>query len=467
MASKINLQETIVELAGQGEFDISPCPSMKSELLVYKNGELVQFSKYSLNTTDYKVNFTPDLASTILVGDCISFATIINYSDGIIADDTVDVIFANGFTGSQIREKTITNKNIADGTINANNVDIYNPNVGLVTRLIPGTGVKIVSPPGVPTGNGVCKIEVTISENIDMLTEQVIMIDQATDQLSADLFTNSITIQGVKTFSNKLVLGPEGIQFHTDKIAGQFYTSDIAPTNIDLLNFDGYFRATRVFTDKIMTSLGVNFPVVKTPGQFYTGDLTAPSNMGLTQFDGHIKATKLTGLTVEGGVFIFPTAKAAGQFYTQAVEPTNTNMLYYDGYLKATRVYNAVYNDIAEGMPSDGTLEPGDFAMIDISHPTFRLTKYIHTVENMALYMGIVSENPGFVVGDNPQYEHQVYLILKGMIDIPFHKIGQSFDVENFSVGDDLIIARDRSYQKIIGKIIEINKIKNTIKVFI
>ncbi len=469
MASKINLQETIIETAGQSVYDISPCPSSKSELMVYLRGSLLPYEKYSLNNVEYKVTIATDMAETITVGDLLSFVSVINYDDTLETPDESIMIYSSGFRGAQIDEKTITHKHIADGTINANNINIFDPQVGMVTRLVPGTGIKIISPPGVPTGMGSCRVELTISAVVDELILVVESLDSHVQELHNNLWIDNITVAGEKTFSDKIILGQYGIMFYPTKTKGQFYTENVVPDSISLLNYDGYFRATRLFADKIILTNGVQFPVTKLNGQFYTGN-TAPDNNSLLNFDGHLRATKVIGHEVNAtGSIIFPAKKAPAQFYTNTASgtPNGTTPLFFDGYLKATKVYNAVYNDIAEGMPSDGGLEPGDFAMIDKSHPTFRLTRYTHTIENMSLFMGIVSENPGFVVGDNPEYEHQVYLILKGMIDIPFSKIGQSFDVENFAVGDDLIIARDRSYQKIIGKIIEINKIKNTVKVFI
>jgi len=85
-----------------------------------------------------------------------------------------------------------------------------------------------------------------------------------------------------------------------------------------------------------------------------------------------------------------------------------------NGYLYAARVYNAVWNDIAECMPSDGTLQPGDLAQIDLRNKSYyRLTKYHN---NFDAFIGIVSENPGFVVGENPNYENPVYIVLRGMV---------------------------------------------------
>ena len=84
-----------------------------------------------------------------------------------------------------------------------------------------------------------------------------------------------------------------------------------------------------------------------------------------------------------------------------------------NGYLYAARVYNAVWNDVAECMPSDGSLVPGDLAQIDMRSKDYRLTKYR---DNFDAFIGIVSENPGMVVGENPNYENPIYIVLRGMV---------------------------------------------------
>ena len=51
--------------------------------------------------------------------------------------------------------------------------------------------------------------------------------------------------------------------------------------------------------------------------------------------------------------------KADGYFYDSTLDPTNTTRLNYDGYFYATRVYNAVYNDIADFQTLDDELVYG------------------------------------------------------------------------------------------------------------
>jgi len=81
----------------------------------------------------------------------------------------------------------------------------------------------------------------------------------------------------------------------------------------------------------------------------------------------------------------------------------------------AGRVFNAVWNDIAEHVPSDGTVGPGDLAFVDITSPNFRVTSFQGSVDS---YVGIVSEHPGMIVGLNMSQEHPVYLTLKGHVKL-------------------------------------------------
>lgn len=65
------------------------------------------------------------------------------------------------------------------------------------------------------------------------------------------------------------------------------------------------------------------------------------------------------GVIISGNLKINGSTKASGCFYTGTTAPTSTNRLNYDGYFYATRVYNAVYNDLAEFFLSKDKKEIG------------------------------------------------------------------------------------------------------------
>lgn len=141
----------------------------------------------------------------------------------------------------------------------------------------------------------------------------------------------------------------------------------------------------------------------------------------------------------------------------------------------AGRIYNAIYNDIAEHMPSDGTIAPGDFIQIDVSHDSFRVTKY---KGDPGLYIGICSEEPGICVGANDKYEKPIWCALKGMV-----WVNSTVYSKACKVGDTLVLDHVTgaiftvSYKKSlsifgldcekIGKVIAVDEKNGRIKLFV
>ena len=107
-----------------------------------------------------------------------------------------------------------------------------------------------------------------------------------------------------------------------------------------------------------------------------------------------------------------PAAPNARIWNSTATAPDRTCST--NGRFISGKVYNLVYNDIAEQMPSDGSLAVGDIAMVDLTSSTYRVTRY--DGQHTDAIIGIVSGDPGFAVGVNPEYEHPVFIALKGMI---------------------------------------------------
>lgn len=133
------------------------------------------------------------------------------------------------------------------------------------------------------------------------------------------------------------------------------------------------------------------------------------------------------------------------------------------------RVFNAVWNDIAEQVPSDGSLKPGDLAFADIMHHSFRVTKWQGVAD---AFIGVVSKNPGFIVGVNKKYKHPVFVGMKGQLDVNVK------DTSKFHVGRRLYFTRDGvlkdsmemfqqeiEYSKLIGVIVE--KHEHYLKIFV
>ena len=148
-----------------------------------------------------------------------------------------------------------------------------------------------------------------------------------------------------------------------------------------------YSNGNITTTGKIETTsleLSMNTPYI----DFHYNSSTDDYNVRLINNNSGI-------LTLEGGFKINGTTKTAGGFYTGTTNPTNSNRLNYDGYFYATRVYNAVYNDIAEFMykAEDCNAEPG-YVMVQTEEglkPSFqRADKRV---------VGVYSDSFGYALG--------------------------------------------------------------------
>jgi hypothetical protein len=124
------------------------------------------------------------------------------------------------------------------------------------------------------------------------------------------------------------------------------------------------------------------------PAGVNAGD-TITWNTALTMDTGGIVSIR-KALTIPG------TTKAAGYLYAGETDPTNATRLNYDGYFYATRVYNAVWNDIA------------DFQ--DLAEPAFYAGKcYYDTIEGAKVctercqksVIGVASDTFGYGVGQD------------------------------------------------------------------
>ncbi len=135
----------------------------------------------------------------------------------------------------------------------------------------------------------------------------------------------------------------------------------------------------------------------------------------------------------------FGSTKLASSLYGGNTDPDAITRLNWDGYFYATRVYNAYWNDIAEMVESDGSAKPGDLLTVDTEHPTFRVKKYEGKLPHT--FLGIASENPGFVVGANEDFKYPLFLTLKGQVYINTeytddyrYKVGQVLYITQYGI---------------------------------
>jgi len=162
----------------------------------------------------------------------------------------------------------------------------------------------------------------------------------------------------------------------------------------------------------------------------------------------------------------------AGGLNGGSTAPTGTNRLNYSGYFYATRVYNAVYNDFADCLiPEDG-----------LSYETAK-NKIVSIVDNDTVALankgsssviGIVSDSYAYLAGGSEEE-------IKSGKKLPICSAGYVWvdvvNVEDAQIGD-YIIPDDNGYGKVIskterkqyvdqivGRIININKTANQVRV--
>lgn len=117
-----------------------------------------------------------------------------------------------------------------------------------------------------------------------------------------------------------------------------------------------------------------------------TNDLEVRGNISLSN-----------NLEVDGSVKVTGIGKLSGAFYGGSTPPSAVNRLNYDGYLYATRVYNAVWNDIA------------DFVNIDENTKVEYGKAYFRNVDGRVyktrgkkdISLGIASDTYGFCGGED------------------------------------------------------------------
>jgi len=108
----------------------------------------------------------------------------------------------------------------------------------------------------------------------------------------------------------------------------------------------------------------------------------------------------------------------AAVFQSATSTPAGAPAIDTDGRFISGKIYNLVWNDIAETVPSDGSYEPGDF--VQFIPGKNMTTKYIEG--NTDMVIGVCSGEPGFIVGWNPEYPNPRFVALKGMVWIKLDK---------------------------------------------
>ena len=160
------------------------------------------------------------------------------------------------------------------------------------------------------------------------------------------------------------------------------------------------------------------------------------------------------------GSNIFPifsglSAKKQARFYFGTTDPTNTDRLNYDGYFYATKVYNAVYNDLAEFMEFSGEAEPGD-VMVQIKNNLVKSSK-----RAMPNVIGVYSDSFGFALGADKK-ENKIPIGLSGKVRVKLYgKIKAGQELVSYKNGQAIkanIFEKLFRRSAIIGKALEDGK---------
>jgi len=131
-------------------------------------------------------------------------------------------------------------------------------------------------------------------------------------------------------------------------------------------------------------------------GSGLDADLLDGHDSSYFSINGHTHDSRyvnVTGDEMTGTLKISGTTKTDGYFYAGTTDPTNSTRLNYDGYFYATKVYNAVYNDIADFQPVDDEVVYGK---------VYRLTKSgakICTERCQLGVIGVCSDTYGIAAG--------------------------------------------------------------------
>jgi len=208
-------------------------------------------------------------------------------------------------------------------------------------------------------------------------------------------------------------------------------------------------------SNKLITILGTlagnsddNIPTEKAVKTYVDGGLSLKANINSPTFTGTVGGiTKaMVGLgnvdnTADAvkNVLYAATAGSSNQvrsvnFHADAVDPTGTTRLNMDGYLYATRVYNAIWNDIAEYMYSDGDCKPGQVMVRkgDKIVPSYK--------KGDKAIVGVYSDTYGYALGAEDQ-ENKVPIGLCGRIYV--------WIKEPVEIGD-LLISSDSGFSTVL-----------------
>jgi len=208
----------------------------------------------------------------------------------------------------------------------------------------------------------------------------------------------------------------------TGSLSGNATTATTLQTarNIGGVSFDG--------------SANINLPGVNIAGNQSTSGNAATATtlqtartIGGVSFNGSANIN-LPGVNIAGNQNTSGTAASADavrgvNFYTGATAPSGTTQLNCDGYFSATRVYNAVYNDIAEYFLSDEKEQPGKVYAIENG-------KIVLSQKRAAIVVGVCSDSAAMIMKDEYR-DRGIVIGLTGTV--------KTWVKSKFKAGDELV----------------------------
>jgi len=221
-------------------------------------------------------------------------------------------------------------------------------------------------------------------------------VDDLTNTTSGSLQAQIITDHG----SLSGLADDDHTQYHNDTRGDARYYTQTQLNNGQLDN--RYFTETEadarfvLLTDYEDADVLAKIKNVDGSGSGLDADLLDGHDSSYFSIDGHTHDSRyvnVAGDEMTGTLKISGTTKADGYLYAGTTDPTNSTRLNYDGYFYATKVYNAVYNDIADFQPVDDEVIYGK---------VYRLTKSgakICTERCQLGVMGICSDTYGIAAG--------------------------------------------------------------------
>jgi len=161
----------------------------------------------------------------------------------------------------------------------------------------------------------------------------------------------------------------------------------------------------------------------------YLNDLdtaTSASSADLILIEASGIDKKITYQNLTSDLAKIASTKTDGSFYTGTTDPSSTTRLNYDGYFWASKIYNAVFNDLAEFMEKAEDAEPGQ-CMVMTENGVVPSRK-----RGDKAVVGIYSDSFGYALGAEDQ-ENKIPIGISGCVWV---KIKELVEIGDLLISD-------------------------------